>query len=102
MGQYYKIAIEGDIMRVGFGDPASNDIIVKDVVATLQMLKSDGSIVGGPIIKINGAASLPVAVAIAHDVTHIYGAVAVWDPKLQKYVVSVSHNPAYAVGDLID
>jgi len=94
----YSIHLNGDLMKVGFGDPASNDQIVKDVS---QMLK-DMVLPGGPILKINGPASLPVAVVISHAVTHLYGAVAVWDPKLSKYVVSVSHNPTYAVGDLID
>lgn len=73
-------------------------MIVKDAVQAL----ADLGLAGGPILKINGPASLPVAVALAHAVTHLYGAVAVWDPKLSKYVVSVSHSPEYAVGDLID
>lgn len=85
-------------MKVAFGDAASNDQIVKDVTAMLKEM----ALVGGPLIKINGPASLPVAVVIAHGVMHIYGAVAVWDPKLGKYVVAVSHNPDYAAGDLID
>lgn len=102
MGQYYKIAIDEEVMRVGFGKLASNDVIVRDVVESLQDLKAEKILSGGPILKINGAASLPVAVAIAHEVTHLYGAVAVFDPKLQMYCVAVSHFPAYEVGDLID
>jgi CRISPR-associated protein Csx3 len=98
----YKISIDGNVMNVGFGDPASNDQIVKDAADALISLKNDGVLAGGPIIKINGAASMPVAVALTHGVAHLYGAVAVWDPKLKKYVVSVTHDPAYAVGDLID
>jgi CRISPR-associated protein Csx3 len=95
----YNVTIEGnDTLRVGFGDAASNDVIVKDAVAGLAAL----GLRGGPLLKINGAASLPVAVALAHGTSHLYGAVAVWDPKLGRYVVSVSHNPEYSVGDLID
>lgn len=101
-GTYYVINLDGDVLKVGFGDPASNDTIVKDVERTLQELKEDGKLVGGPLLKINGPASLPVAVVLAHGLTHIYGAIAVFDPKLQKYVVSVSHNPDFSVGDLID
>ena len=48
------------------------------------------------------AASLPVAVAIAHGVLHIYETIAVYDPKLGKYVVAVCHGDAYKPGDLID
>lgn len=94
----YNISIDGDTIKIGFGDPASNDAIVQYVASTLK----DMALPGGPIIKINGPASLPVAVVITHAVSHLYGAVAVYDPKLQKYVVSVSHHPDYSVGDLID
>jgi CRISPR-associated protein Csx3 len=94
----YNISLDNNVLRVGFGDPASNDQIVRDAVQGI----ADLGLKGGPILKINGPASLPVAVALAHAVTHLYGAVAVWDPKLGKYVVSVSHNPDFSIGDLID
>jgi len=94
----YTITLDNDLMKVGFSDPASNDQIVRDVS---QILK-DMALPGGPLLKINGPASLPVAVVIAHAVTHLYGAVAVWDPKLGKYVVAVSHHPDHTAGDLID
>lgn len=98
----YHINLTGDTMKVSFGDPASNDQIVPDVVGILDDMKADGTLAGGPLLKINGPASLPVAFVIAHAVLHIYGAVAVFDPKLQKYVVAVAHGAEYAVGDLID
>lgn len=98
----YNISLDGDLMRVGFGDPAGNDQIVRDVATMLDAMKAAGTLVGGPVLKINGPASLPVAFVIAHAVLHIYSAVAVWDPKLQKYVVAVAHGADYAVGDLID
>lgn len=98
----YNINLDGDTMNVSFGDPASNDAIVKEVAATLKSMKADGILAGGPLLKINGPASLPVAFVIAHDVLHLYGAVAVRDPKLGKYVVAISHNPDYSTGDLID
>lgn len=101
-GTYYVLNLEGDLLKVGFGDPASNDTIVKDVVRTLDEMREDGKLAGGPLLKINGPASLPVAVVLTHALAHIYGVVSVWDPKLQKYVVSVSHDPFYDVGDLID
>jgi CRISPR-associated protein Csx3 len=95
---FYNISLDGDVLRVGFGAQAPNDTIVKEVSVTLK----DMSLPGGPLLRINGPASLPVAVAITHAVAHLYGAVAVWDPKLSKYVVSVSHNPDYMVGELVD
>jgi CRISPR-associated protein Csx3 len=98
----YNITLDGDLMKVSFGDPASNDAIVRDVSATLDNMKAAGTLRGGSVLKINGPASLPVAFVIAHAVLHIYGAVAVFDPKLQKYVVTVTHSAEYAIGDLID
>lgn len=98
----YKVKlVEGGknvTLKIGFGQPAQNDQIVKDAVAGIQALNLEG----GKVIKLNGPASLPVAIAIAHEVAHIYGAVAAFDPKLGKYVVAVSHDPDFGVGDLID
>jgi CRISPR-associated protein Csx3 len=99
----YKITLEeGNLLRVGFGEPAQNDRIVKDAVARLDEMVKTGELAGGPLIKINGPASLPVAIAIAHAVAHLYEVVAVFDPKIAKYVVSVSHGDTYKPGDLID
>lgn len=97
----YKIGISDDgVMNVGFGDPAGNDQIVKDAKATLDALARDGKL-GGPILKISGPASLPVAMTIAHSVCHLFGAVAVFDPKLQGFVVSITHSPDYRLGDIL-
>lgn len=102
-GKFYKVNLdEGNILRVGFGESAQNDVICQDAARQLEELVSSGALAGGTVIKINGPASLPVAVVIAHAVGHLYGTVAVFDPKLGKYVVAVSHDPQYGVGDLID
>lgn len=99
----YRISLEeGNLLRVGFGDPAQNDQICRDAARQLEELISSGILAGGPVIKINGPASLPVAVVIAHAVSHLYQTVAVFDPKLGRYVVAVSHSSQYGVGDLID
>ena len=99
----YNIEIDANgIMRVGFGVPAQNDEIVRDAVARLAEMVKTGELSGGKLIKINGPASLPVAVAIAHAVAHLYETVAVFDPKLGKYVVAVSHGNEYQPGDLIN
>lgn len=98
----YNISLDGDILRLGFGEPAQNDAIVRDAVARLAEMVEGGELAGGSIIRLNGPASLPVAVAIAHAVAHLYEVVAVYDPKLAKYVVATSHGSAYRPGDLID
>jgi len=94
----YCVVLEGDdVMKVSFGAPAQNDDIVRDAVAGVKAL----NLQGGKLLKINGPASLPVAIAIGHEVSHLYGAIGVFDPKLGKYVVAVSHDAEYKVGDLI-
>ncbi len=98
----YNIAREGDILRIGFGSPASNDQIVRDATVRLAEMEVSGELAGGGVIKINGPASLPVAMVIAHMVLHRFSAVGVFDPKLNRYVIVVSHDLAYAVGDLIE
>lgn len=87
-----------NVLKIGFGAPAQNDQIVKDAVEAVKKLALEG----GPIIKLNGPASLPVAIAIAHEVGHVYGVVAAFDPKIAKYVVAISHDPNTRIGDLIE
>ena len=98
----YNISIDSNApattLKIGFGSPAQNDQIVKDAVAGVKAL----NLQGGDVVRLNGPASLPVAIAIGHGVAHLFKAVACFDPKLGKYVVAVSHGPEYTVGQLID
>jgi CRISPR-associated protein Csx3 len=98
----YNISLEDGILRVGFGSPAQNDEIVRDAEMRLDEMIESGELAGGEVVRVNGPASLPVAMVLCHKVAHLFGAVACFDPKLAKYVVAISHDPAYAVGDLID
>jgi CRISPR-associated protein Csx3 len=103
MGAYYHARIAGEedgvvTLEVGFGTPASNDVIVPDAVAAIAGL----GLKGGRGIKIDGPASLPVAMAIGHAVAHLFGWVACKDPKLGRFVVAISHDPARRPGDLMD
>jgi CRISPR-associated protein Csx3 len=78
----YHINIEDDVLKVGFGEPANNDRIVQDAAARLDELIETGQLSGGALLKINGPASVPVSYVIAHKVSHLYGAIAVFDPKM--------------------
>ncbi len=100
--KYFNINLEGDTLKIGFGQPAQNDQIVSEVIETLEAMKTSGELAGGKLVKINGPASLPVAMAIGHAVAHLYEVVACFDPKLAKYVVAVSHGVDHRPGDLID
>jgi CRISPR-associated protein Csx3 len=98
----YNIELDGEILNIGFAEPAQNDQIVRDAAARLDEMAESGELKGGQLLKINGPASLPVACVLAHKVAHLFGAVGVFDPKLGKYVISITHNPTYKLGDLID
>lgn len=92
------ITAESAIVKIGFGEPASNDQIVKDAKIAVDEVKDQ---IMGKLVKLTGPASLPVAFVIAHELNHICPAVAVFDPKLGSYVVSVTHSPLYQLGDLL-
>lgn len=99
----YNVAIadlvnDVQVVKVGFGDPATNQEIVVDAANGFRAIADQ---LHGKVVAINGAASLIAAIAIAHEVAHVTKAVAAFDPKLQGYVVAVSHDPKYKVGQLI-
>lgn len=93
---------EKGVLEVGFGEPAQNDQIVRDCEKACAAVKDQ---VMGKLIKVNGPASMPVSFVLAHALTHLGKAVAVWDPKIGdsgKYVVAISHDPQWKIGDLVD
>ena len=92
----------GDLLKVRFGEPAQNDRIVRHVAARIDEMSEDGELAGGKLMRINGPASLPVCMAISHKLAHLYGALAWYDPKMGKYVVAITHDPDYRIGDLLD
>ncbi len=86
------------LFRIGFGDQAQNDAIVREVTGRMDELKANMS---GKVALVNGPASLPVAVIIGHRLAHMFGCVGIYDPKLAGYVVSLSHGGVYPVGAVI-
>lgn len=104
----YQIRLQGDILRVGFGIiPATGDRIVRDVAAQLDEMIATGELPGGSLIKINGRVSVLVSQVLADRLGRLYDAIALLDPKIgapgiDRYVVTVSRNPNYEVGDVLD
>lgn len=85
-------------LKIGFTAVAAPTTrIVPDAVAAIASLH----LTGGKLVKFNGPAALPVAMALAHAVAHLFGAVACFDPKLGGYVVCITHAPEYALGQLL-
>ena len=97
----YNIDLVDGIVKVGFGEPADNDQIVKDAKAKADALAASGAL-NGQLVKVSGPASLPVAFVLGKAFSAVAAAIAVFDPKLKKYVVAISHNPKYQIGDLVD
>jgi hypothetical protein len=74
MARYYQAEISSEsagvtTLRIDFGERASNDLIMPDALAALSAL----CLAGGRGLKFDGKASLPVAMALAHEVAHLYG-----------------------------
>ena len=95
-----EVSVDGaaaDLFKVGFGDQAQNDAIVRDAQKAIE----NAGGVGGRLALVNGPASLPVAVVLAHHLLHRYAAVAIFDPKMAGYVVAASHGGDVELGDVI-
>ncbi len=103
----YQIELHGDVLRVGFSrnHPAHGDRVVRDVLVRLEQMQA--VLTGGKLLKIDGPQSIAVAYTIAHKLAHLYGAIAVFDPKIGKpgyktYIVVISHDSNYKIGDLVE
>lgn len=85
------------VVLLNFGEPANNDLVVPAAMEAIHNLR----LPGGRGVLFNGAASLPVAMALAHAVAHLYQFVACYDPKISRYVVVISHAAGMRPGDLL-
>lgn len=93
--------MEGDVLKLSFGVPASNVEIVRDVISEIERLTASGEMVPDKLIKLNGPAPLPVAVAITNGLSNSFEVIAVFDPKLNGYVVAISRNSEHEVGSIL-
>ncbi|QHG20240.1 CRISPR-associated protein Csx3 [Nostoc sp. ATCC 53789] len=103
----YHIRLEGDVLKVGFGKDANGDQLVRDAAARLDEMVALGELSGGKLLKIDGPASVAVSYVIAHKISQLYGAIAVFDPKIGRpgyktFITAVSQTPAYKIGELIE
>ena len=103
----YHISLEGDVLKVGFGQDANGDQIVKDAAQRLDEMMALGEITGGKLLKVDGPASVAVSYLIAHKISHLFGAIAIFDPKIGRkgyktFITAVSQTPAYKIGEIIE
>jgi CRISPR-associated protein Csx3 len=104
----YHISLQGDVLKVGFGTTqTTGDQIVRDVAARLDEMIATGELPGGDLIKINGRITVLVSQVLADKLSKLYDAIAVLDPKIgepgiDRYVITISRNSLYQVGDTVD
>ena len=105
----YNICLEKDTLKVEFAKTPSReaikvdgDQIVKDVAKQLDQMISAGKLKGGKLLKIYGPITILASYTFAHQLGHLYGAIAVSDPRLNAYVVVISTTPDYPLGSRID
>jgi len=77
------------------------DVLTKEAALKIDELMNQ-NLTGGDLLKINGKSSLAVNFMIANKLAHLYGNIAVWDPKLCDYVITLRHGGNYAEGELIN
>lgn len=90
----FNISLVDDVLQLSFGEPATGDEIVAAIKQQLPPLP------GGSLIKVNGPCTLAGGFVIAAYLKPLYGTVAVFDPKLSKYIVCLSSE--FPIGTLID
>lgn len=83
-------------------NPVDGDQILRDAKTRLDEMIKSGDLAGGKLLKIYGRMSLPVAYVFAHDLVHLYGAIAVSDTRLGAYVVVSSTTPDYPLASRIN
>ncbi len=103
----YHISLEDDVLKVGFGQDANGDQIIKDAAARLDEMMALGEITGGKLLKVDGPGSVAVSYLIAHKISHLFGAIAIFDPKIGRkgyktFITAVSQTPAYKIGEIIE
>jgi CRISPR-associated protein Csx3 len=105
----YQIEIQDDVLRVSFNRQirVSGDQLVKDALMEVNKLIDQRKILGGKLLKIYGPQSIAVAYALAQTLSSLYGTIAIYDPKIgrsgyRSYIVTISRNPIYSLGDLIE
>lgn len=105
----YNIRLEKDTIKVDFAKTPSGeaikvdgDQIVKDIAKQLEQMISTGEIKGGKLLKIYGRISVLGSYTFAHQLGHLYRAIAVSDTRLNAYVVVISTTSDYPLGTRIN
>ncbi|MDD5318237.1 MAG: CRISPR-associated protein Csx3 [Candidatus Pacebacteria bacterium] len=75
---------------------------VRDTVARLAEMDTNGELAGGGLIKVTGPLLVPVAAAFGHVLAHRFSAVAFFVPPMATHVVAMVHgHETLKVGDTV-
>ncbi|WP_159785610.1 CRISPR-associated protein Csx3 [Sodalinema gerasimenkoae] len=86
------------IYTTAFGEePATNAELVPIISKATHSLPPAYGTIG----LITGKASLPVSYVLAHHLSHYHKALGVFDPKLNGFVIVVTHDRQYPLGKVI-
>jgi len=88
-----------DLLRVGFNDQPSSHTNQELTAFVYEHLNFLPQPIGGRLLKVNGACSIPISWVLAKNFLGVYQTVAIYDPKLTGYVVVSSTE--YKIGDVI-
>jgi CRISPR-associated protein Csx3 len=99
-------SVDGDVLTVSNSKAPGNQIAA-DAAARINELINSGQLKGGKILKINGKNTLLASYVIAHQLQHIYSAIAIFDPKIgdigvERYIVAIQHGSDNPVGTVIE
>lgn len=105
----YSMQLVGDTLKVNFAKTdkdvpitADGNAVVRDVQFLVQQMIASGELSGGNLLKIEGRISIAASYTLAHEVAHLYRAIAVSDTRLGAYVVVSSTTPEYPLACRID
>lgn len=96
------MGMDGNILRVGFSESGESPQILIDTIRLLKDLNQSGQLSGGPFIAVNGECSVISAYAICDYLSRLYSTIAIYDPKLNGYVVIKSATTGYQVGEIVN
>ena len=105
----YSMQFADNTLKVDFAKtdedtpiPADGDRIVRDVQLLVRQGIASGKLTGGTLLRIQGRISVLASYTLAHEVAHLYRAIAVADTRLGGYVVVSTTTTEYPLGSRVD
>ena len=105
----YSMQLVGNTLKVDFAKtsegkpiPADSARIVRDVQLLVREAIASGKLTGGNLLAIEGRIPVVVSYTLAHEVAHLYRAIAVADTRLGAYVVVSSTAAEYPLSCRVD